>query len=186
MKRIALLLLLVAPGGLVAQEKHDEQFYRPGSFNWKFLHAYPEAARLFNAFDYGHAVLYETLWSRPDAPAELLETERFTYLTNDLLRRPPRFAECPRSHSLARKFLSDVSRNARNRPRSGEAWSSARFSSNRAKNAWVRSCASWTSATRRRTYPYSGSQYRSHSAARASLAASSRCPARRTRVQRVV
>ena len=92
MKRIALLLLLVAPGGLVAQEKHDEQFYRPGSFNWKFLHAYPEAARLFNAFDYGHAVLYETLWSRPDAPAELLETERFTYLTNDLLRRPPRFA----------------------------------------------------------------------------------------------
>ena len=92
MRRLILALALVAPGILAAQEKHDEQFYRPGSFNWKFLHAYPEAARLFNAFDYGHAVLYETLWSKPGAPAALLENERFTYLTNNLLRRPPRFA----------------------------------------------------------------------------------------------
>jgi hypothetical protein len=74
------------------QEKHDEQFYRPGSFNWRFLHGYPEAARLFNAFDYGHAVLYETLWSKPSAPASLLETERYGYLTENLLQRPPRFA----------------------------------------------------------------------------------------------
>ena len=92
MIRILLALLLLIPGSVVAQEKHDEQFYRPGSFNWRFLHAYPEAARLFNAFDYGHAVLYETLWSKPGAPAALLENERFTYLTNNLLRRPPRFA----------------------------------------------------------------------------------------------
>ena len=39
----------------------SEQFYYPGSFNWQFLRAYPEAARLFHAFDYGHAVLYERL-----------------------------------------------------------------------------------------------------------------------------
>ena len=56
-----LFLLVMLPASVVAQEKHDEQFYRPGAFNWRFLHAYPEAARLFNAFDYGHAVLYETL-----------------------------------------------------------------------------------------------------------------------------
>ncbi|HKP29708.1 MAG TPA: hypothetical protein VJU15_09900, partial [Gemmatimonadales bacterium] len=92
MIRMVLGLLLLVPGLSLAQEKHDEQFYLPGSFNWRFLHAYPEAARLFNAFDYGHAVLYETLWSKPGAPASLLEQERFTYLTNDLLRRPPRFA----------------------------------------------------------------------------------------------
>ena len=92
MRRLAFAALFLLSGSVAAQEKHDEQFYRPGSFNWKFLHAYPEAARLFNAFDYGHAVLYETLWSRPDAPSSLLETERFTYLTNNLLRRPPRFA----------------------------------------------------------------------------------------------
>lgn len=92
MKRLTFCVLLLLPGGLLAQEKHDEQFYRPGSFNWKFLQVYPEAARLFNAFDYGHAVLYETLWSKPDAPASLLETERFAYLTENLLRRPPRFA----------------------------------------------------------------------------------------------
>ncbi len=57
MRSIVLLLGLFVPGALLAQEKHDEQFYRPGSFNWRFLHSYPEAARLFNAFDYGHAVL---------------------------------------------------------------------------------------------------------------------------------
>ena len=92
MKRLLMFLLLTAPGSLPAQERHDEQFYRPGSFNWRFLRAYPEAARLFNAFDYGHAVLYETLWSKPGAPVSLLENDRFTYLTNNLLRRPPRFA----------------------------------------------------------------------------------------------
>ncbi len=93
MKRgLALAWALLAPAGLAAQERHDEQFYLPGNFNWKFLNGYPEAARLFNAFDYGHSVLYETLWSKPGAPVSLLETERFEYLTGNLLRRPPRFA----------------------------------------------------------------------------------------------
>jgi hypothetical protein len=92
MKAILFGLSLLIPGALAAQEKHDEQFYRPGSFNWRFLHAYPEAARLFNAFDYGHAVLYEILWAKPGAPAALLESDRFAYLTENLLRRPPRFA----------------------------------------------------------------------------------------------
>jgi hypothetical protein len=91
MKRLLFGMLLLLPGTISAQEKHDEQFYRPGSFNWKFLQVYPDAARLFNAFDYGHAVLYETLWSRPGAPVSMLERERYAYLTENLLRRPPRF-----------------------------------------------------------------------------------------------
>jgi hypothetical protein len=72
--------------------QRNEQFYYPGSFNWQFLKRYPEAARLFNAFDYGHAVLYETLYTAPDLErADKLERE-YQYLTTDLLVRPPRFA----------------------------------------------------------------------------------------------
>jgi hypothetical protein len=88
---VAAALFLGAPG-LSAQTQRDEQFYYPGSFNWSFLGTYPEAARLFNAFDYGHAVLYQRLWSEPEAPPELLEIKEFDYITGDLLRRPPRLA----------------------------------------------------------------------------------------------
>jgi len=91
---LALIALLGAPGTtLAAQDRRDEQFYYPGSFNWSFLRSYPEAARLFNAFDYGHAVLYERLYTLPEAAraAPALEKE-YRYLTTDLLVRPPRFA----------------------------------------------------------------------------------------------
>jgi hypothetical protein len=95
----AVLLALVAslstpvalPHPLSAQDGRDEQFYYPGDFNWSFLSQYPEAARLFNAFDYGHAVLYEKLLTRPGRAAAALNRE-YRYLTTDLLVRPPRFA----------------------------------------------------------------------------------------------
>ncbi|HKU62477.1 MAG TPA: hypothetical protein VJQ44_14725 [Gemmatimonadales bacterium] len=69
--------------------RQDEQFYLPGSFNWSFLARYPEAARLFNAFDYGHAVLYELLLTQADSADAALARE-YGYLTRDLLVRPPR------------------------------------------------------------------------------------------------
>jgi hypothetical protein len=83
----------VAAQPIFAQDRRNEQFYYPGSFNWQFLSRYPEAARLFNAFDYGHAVLYERLYTVPDSAraAAALEKE-YRYLTTDLLVRPPRFA----------------------------------------------------------------------------------------------
>lgn len=74
-----------------AQDQRDDQFYYPGSFNWRFLKGYPEAARLFNAFDYGHAVLYERLYTTRGRAHEALEKE-YGFLTTDLLIRPPRFA----------------------------------------------------------------------------------------------
>jgi hypothetical protein len=74
-----------------AQTQRDEQFYYPGGFNWEFLATYPEAARLFNAFDYGHAVLYERLYTKRGEAGPELEKE-YRYLTTDLLVRPPRFA----------------------------------------------------------------------------------------------
>ncbi|HEX9704345.1 MAG TPA: hypothetical protein VGA20_03795 [Gemmatimonadales bacterium] len=83
----------VLPQSAAAQDRRDEQFYYPGSFNWSFLRSYPEGARLFNAFDYGHAVLYERLYTLPDSArvAAALEKE-YRFLTTDLLVRPPRFA----------------------------------------------------------------------------------------------
>jgi hypothetical protein len=67
-----------------------DQFYYPGPFNWKFRHFYPAADRLFNGFDFGHAILYETLWSKPGAPVAELEEKWYNRLTKDILLHPPR------------------------------------------------------------------------------------------------
>ena len=77
-----------APQARPATPRQDDQFYLPGSFNWRFLARYPEAARLFNAFDYGHAVLYELLLTRGDSADAALARE-YRFLTRDLLVRPP-------------------------------------------------------------------------------------------------
>lgn len=81
-----------APSPLRAQRQLDpyEQHYLGGRFNWAFRDRYPAADGLFNAFDYGHSILYETLWRRPDAPAERLEVDELRHLVNDVLRHPPR------------------------------------------------------------------------------------------------
>ena len=92
--RLVILILpaLTLARSAAAQDQRDEQFYLPGSFNWQFLKRYPEAARLFNAFDYGHAVLYERLHTTDgEATGRSLERE-YRYLTTDLLIRPPRLA----------------------------------------------------------------------------------------------
>jgi hypothetical protein len=81
----------VSPAPASAQDRRDEQFYYPGPFNWRFLALYPEAARLFNAFDYGHAVLYEKLLTEGEDATSALAKE-YRYLTTNLLVTPPRFA----------------------------------------------------------------------------------------------
>lgn len=86
------LLLSLAPGLLAGQGGRNEEFYYPGAFNWQFLRVYPDAARLFNAFDYGHAILYERLLVDPTGSVDRLEHREFRYLVDDLLRRPPRFS----------------------------------------------------------------------------------------------
>ena len=87
----AFALAAALPSAAHAQDQRDEQFYYPGAFNWRFLKSYPEGARLFNAFDYGHAVLYERLYTGRGQAHEALEKE-YRFLTTDLLVRPPRFA----------------------------------------------------------------------------------------------
>ena len=66
-----------------------EQFYMPGSFNWAFRDSYPAADRLFNAFDYGHAILYEKLYTMPGAPVSVLEQQEYDFITKKLLVNPP-------------------------------------------------------------------------------------------------
>ena len=67
-----------------------EQFYLPASHNWAFRKSYRAADRLFNAFDYGHAILYEELYTRPGAPVGRLEQKQYDFITRTLLVRPPR------------------------------------------------------------------------------------------------
>lgn len=87
--------LIVGMGGLAqpaaAQWSQEyEQFYLPAEHNWVFRQNYSSADRLFNAFDYGHAILYEELYTRPDGPVERLEEKEYDFLTQRLLKRPPR------------------------------------------------------------------------------------------------
>lgn len=70
--------------------RQHEQFYLPASHNWVFRRNYPGADRLFNAFDYGHAILYEKLYTRPGAPASELEEREYDFITRRLLVSPPR------------------------------------------------------------------------------------------------
>jgi hypothetical protein len=67
-----------------------EQFYFADGSNWAFRNSYPAADRLFNAFDYGHAILYERLYRNPfDDPARL-EQKEYDFITKKLLVKPPR------------------------------------------------------------------------------------------------
>jgi hypothetical protein len=67
-----------------------EQFYLQAPHNWVFRNRYPAADRLFNAFDYGHAILYEVLWNQPGAPPSVLEEKEYERLTKRILVNPPR------------------------------------------------------------------------------------------------
>jgi hypothetical protein len=92
--RIVLLALALLAGAADAGQaqwaRTHEQFYLPASHNWVFRREYPGADRLFNAFDYGHAILYERLYTRPGAPVAELEEREYDFITRRLLVSPPR------------------------------------------------------------------------------------------------
>lgn len=69
-----------------------EQTYLRAAHNWAFRNAFPDVDRLFNAFDYGHSILYETLWRNPDAPTATLDDREFGFITKRLLVHPPAVA----------------------------------------------------------------------------------------------
>ena len=91
MKLAFALALVIGASSANAQTRlYYEQTYMPAAHNWAFRAEYPEADRLFNAFDYGHAILYETLWRKPDASPEVLDQKQFDFITKKLLVNPPR------------------------------------------------------------------------------------------------
>jgi hypothetical protein len=95
MRRVRLMsfmsaLLLAAAPARAQWVTTFETFYLQAPHNWQFRDNYRFADGLFNAFDYGHAILYETLWTKPNAPASLLEDRIFDRLTTQILVRPPR------------------------------------------------------------------------------------------------
>ena len=67
-----------------------EQHYFADPSNWAFRKHYGFADRLFNAFDYGHAILYERLYTRPNDPPSVLEEREYDFITRKLLVKPPR------------------------------------------------------------------------------------------------
>jgi hypothetical protein len=87
-------------------ERVYHPMYLPAAHNWAFRAQYPAADRLFAAFDFGHGILYETLWTRPDAPVTLLEEDIYDRLTLDILRNPPRM------HMPERSFMPRYTRMA--------------------------------------------------------------------------
>jgi hypothetical protein len=66
-----------------------EQTYLRASHNWEFRTHYPAADHQFNAFDYGHAILYETLITRGDDADLALDGEQFGFIAYSLLVHPP-------------------------------------------------------------------------------------------------
>jgi hypothetical protein len=90
---LASVLAPVAGGRVDGQTRlYYEQTYMPASHNWAFRAAYAQVDRLINAFDYGHSILYETLWRNPDARREVLDKREFDFITKKLLVNPPRVA----------------------------------------------------------------------------------------------
>ncbi|HTD59436.1 MAG TPA: hypothetical protein VK679_02235 [Gemmatimonadaceae bacterium] len=80
---------IVATALLLGGCAYYEQTYMPAPHNWAFRHKYPTADRLFNAFDYGHAIVYEELIAHPNGPVSRIEDDRFNFIVDHLLVHPP-------------------------------------------------------------------------------------------------
>lgn len=87
---VLVVLAAVVPEARAQWSTTYEQFYLQAPHNWTFRDRYQAADRMFNAFDYGHAILYETLWTKPNAPASALEVDEYDHLTKKVLVKPPR------------------------------------------------------------------------------------------------
>lgn len=89
---VAAMTGIVSLTACTSVSRLPDQTYYGSSSNWSFRKRYPPADRLFNAFDYGHAILYERLLQNAGHAADAapgLEGREFDYITKNLLVRPP-------------------------------------------------------------------------------------------------
>ncbi len=90
------LLALIALGFLTVPAAAQwsggvgDQTSRPAPYEGEFRQRYPETEALFNAFDYGSAVLFERLLTEPNPLVERLEVEIYGKLAGQVLRNAPR------------------------------------------------------------------------------------------------
>ena len=85
-----LFCVLVPFAGTAGQTtSYYDQTYLRAPYNFALRSRFPGVDALFNSFDYGHAILYETLWREPNAPADRLDQKEFGFITTRLLRNPP-------------------------------------------------------------------------------------------------
>ncbi|HEY2374706.1 MAG TPA: hypothetical protein VGH98_01915 [Gemmatimonadaceae bacterium] len=90
--RLGALLLGASSAACGSFARVPEQTYLGASYNWTYRDHFPHSDRLFNAFDYGHATLYEHLLrdeGRPVEAAHDIDGREFTYITTQLLVHPP-------------------------------------------------------------------------------------------------
>ena len=85
----AIVICVAGCGAGIASSSYDQTFLS-ANHNWAFRNEFAGVDALFNAFDYGHARLYETLWRNPSTPRTQLDDREFGFITRDLLRHPPR------------------------------------------------------------------------------------------------
>jgi len=86
------VIAAIACGGCGSVARVPEQTYLGASYNWAFRSGYPHSDRLFNAFDYGHAILYEWLLRDAGRPADAvrdIDGREFDFITKRLLLQPP-------------------------------------------------------------------------------------------------
>ena len=89
-RSLVVIALAAAPSLSSAQSaRYYDQTYMSAPHNWVFRRTYPQADRLFNAFDYGHAILYQTLWTQPNASRDALDKDQFDFITKKLFTHPP-------------------------------------------------------------------------------------------------
>ena len=88
-KALVVTAFVAAAGNSAAQVSAYPQTYLAAPYNWVFRDRFPQVDALFNAFDYGHAILYETLWRRPGSQTSELDSVRFHFITRQVLRNPP-------------------------------------------------------------------------------------------------
>lgn len=82
-----LLIVVLACG--CGSHRPYEQTYLRASDNWHFRAAYPRADRLFNAFDYGHSILSETLLRHPADAGQRLDGPVYLNVLCEVLHHPP-------------------------------------------------------------------------------------------------
>jgi hypothetical protein len=89
---VGALVATSAVAGCGSLVRVPDQTYFGAPYNWTFRNRFPHADRLFNAFDYGHAALYDRLLRdepRADVAVRDIEGREFEFITTRLLVHPP-------------------------------------------------------------------------------------------------